>query len=239
MRPVTKWAYSIPYPNKVQEAVRKAFRVALTEPQGPTHIEACSEVLLEPVKPEPIAPAAYRNTVPAVCDPAQLDAAWEMIQGAERPLFVVGRGVMKEGAVAAMQALAAAAGIPVAALQYSPDAFPTNHPLALGPLGRNAFTSANRAAPQADVIVAIGAHFDVFSTMYQYVVSSARRRRSSITPRRRGRSASCSRWPSALPVPPRASSGGSPSARAKGRHASRGWMSRKRAPISTRSSPRR
>jgi thiamine pyrophosphate-dependent acetolactate synthase large subunit-like protein len=67
-----------------------------------------------------------------------------------------------------MQQLADSTGIPVAALQYSPDAFPSTHPLALGPLGRNGFTSANRAAPKADVIVAIGAHFDVFSTLYKY-----------------------------------------------------------------------
>ena len=172
MRPITKWAYSIPYVNKVQEAVRKAFRVALTEPQGPTHIEACGEVLLEPVEPQPIPPVAYRNTVPPVCDPAQLDAAWALIAGAERPLFVTGRGVMKENAVTAMQRLADSTGIPVAALQYSPDAFPSMHPLALGPLGRNGFTSANRAAPRADVIVAIGAHFDVFSTMYKYGIFS-------------------------------------------------------------------
>ena len=131
MRPLTKWAYSIPYADKVQEAVRKAFRVALTEPQGPTHIEAAGEVLLQQVAPETTAPAAYRNTVPAVCDPAQIDAAWALISKAERPLFVIGRGVMKEQAVAAMEKLATAAGIPVAVLQYSPDAFPSTHPLAL------------------------------------------------------------------------------------------------------------
>jgi acetolactate synthase I/II/III large subunit len=170
MRPVTKWAYSISEAGRIQEAVRKAFRVALAEPQGPTHIEASGEVLLEQVTPQPIEPAAYRNTVLAVCDPAQLDAAWAMIAKAERPLFVVGRGIMKENVVPAMQGLADKTGIPVAALQYSPDAFPTTHPLALGPLGRNAFSSANRAAPKADVIIAIGAHFDVFSTMYQYGV---------------------------------------------------------------------
>jgi thiamine pyrophosphate-dependent acetolactate synthase large subunit-like protein len=172
MKPITKWAYSIPYPEKIQEAVRKAFRVALTEPQGPTHIEAASEVLLQQVSPETTAPAAYRNTVPAVCDPAQMDAAWALISKAERPLFVVGRGVMKENAVAAMEQLATAAGIPVTVLQYSPDAFPATHPLALGPLGRNAFSSANKNAPKADVIVAIGAHFDVFSTMYKYGIFS-------------------------------------------------------------------
>ena len=172
MKPITKWAYSIPYPEKIQEAVRKAFRVALTEPQGPTHIEAAGEVLLQQVTPEPTAPAAYRSTVPAVCDPAQMDAAWALISKAERPLFVVGRGVMKENAVAAMEQLATAAGIPVTVLQYSPDAFPATHPLALGPLGRNAFSSANKNAPKADVIVAIGAHFDVFSTMYKYGIFS-------------------------------------------------------------------
>jgi acetolactate synthase-1/2/3 large subunit len=172
MRPITKWAFSIPYPEKIQEAVRKAFRVALTEPQGPTHIEAATEVLTQQVAPEPVAPAAYRNTVPAVCDPSQIDAAWGLIAKAERPLFVIGRGVMKEKAVAAMEKLATQTGIPVAALQYSPDAFPSTHALALGPLGRNAFTSANRAAPRADVIIAIGAHFDVFSTMYKYGIFS-------------------------------------------------------------------
>lgn len=172
MRPITKWAYSIPYVDKVQEAVRKAFRVALTEPQGPTHIEAASEVLLQQIAPEPTAPAAYRHTVPAVCDPAQIDAAWDLIGKAQRPLFVIGRGVMKERAVAAMQKLTEATGIPAAALQYSPDAFPSSHPMALGPLGRNGFASANRAAPQADVIIAVGAHFDVFSTLYKYGIFS-------------------------------------------------------------------
>ena len=172
MRPITKWAYSIPYPEKVQESVRKAFRVALTDPQGPTHIEAPNEVMLQQVKVEATAPAAYRNTVPAVCDPDQLDAAWALISKAERPLFVVGRGVMKEKVIGAMEKLATATGIPVAVLQYSPDGFPSTHPLALGPLGRNGFSSANRNAPKADVIVAIGSHFDVFSTMYKYGVFS-------------------------------------------------------------------
>jgi acetolactate synthase-1/2/3 large subunit len=173
MRPITKWAYSIPNAAKVQESVRKAFRVALAEPQGPAHIEASSEILLEDVMPEPIEPVAYRNTVQAVCDGAQLDRAFELLSGAERPVFVVGRGVLNDNATAAMADLAQKTGIPVAALQYSPDAFLTDHPLALGALGRNGSGAANRVVPKADLIVAIGAHFDVFSTMYKYGIFSA------------------------------------------------------------------
>src|SRR6476620_3758809 len=79
MRPITKWAYSIPNVEKVQECVRKAFRVALTEPQGPTHIEAASEILLEETKTEAIAPPAYRNTVLPSCDSGQLDAVFALL----------------------------------------------------------------------------------------------------------------------------------------------------------------
>ena len=172
MRPITKWAQTIPTAAKVQEFVRKAFRVALTEPQGPTHIDASSEILLQPVHPEPIEPGRYRNVRLPACDPAQLDEAAELIARAQRPVFVVGRGVISEGATAVLAELADRTGIPVTALQYSPDAFPTTHPLALGPLGRNAFGSANRVVPQADLIVAIGAHIDVFSTTFKYGIFS-------------------------------------------------------------------
>lgn len=171
-RPITKWAYSIPNAAKVQEAMRKAFRVALAEPQGPTHVEAPSEVLLEQTAIEPIEPAAYRNTVLPACSGAQLDQAFELMSRAERPVFLVGRGVLREDATIAMVELARRTGIPVAALQYSPDAFPATDPLALGQLGRNGWGSANRTVPKADLIIAVGAHMDVFSTMFKYGIFS-------------------------------------------------------------------
>jgi thiamine pyrophosphate-dependent acetolactate synthase large subunit-like protein len=172
MRPLTKWAYSIPNVAKVQESMRKAFRVALTEPRGPTHVEASSEILLDTTEPEATAPEAYRNTVLPACDPTQIDCAFDAIAQARQPVFVVGRGVLNEQATAAMMELADRTGIPVAALQYSPDAFPTDHKLALGPLGRNGWESANTTLPQADVIIAVGAHMDVYSTMFKYGIFS-------------------------------------------------------------------
>jgi thiamine pyrophosphate-dependent acetolactate synthase large subunit-like protein len=173
MRPITKWAYSIPNVHKVQESVRRAFRVALTEPQGPTHIEAASEVLLEQTAIEATEPAAYRNTVLPACTNGQLDQVYALLAAAERPVFVVGRGVISERVTGDMAKLAELTGIPVGALQYSPDAFPSSHALALGPLGRNGFGSANRVVPKADVIIAIGAHIDVFSTMHKFGIFNA------------------------------------------------------------------
>jgi len=168
MKPITKWAYTVTNVNKVQESVRKAFRVALTEPPGPTHIDACTETLLQQTPVQAIAPEAYRCATLPDCNGAQVDQVFELLSRAERPLFVVGRGVMREGQSEAMGKLAEAMGIPVAVLQYCPDAFPSTHPLALGPLGRCGFSSANRNAPKADLIVALGAHFDFYSTTYKY-----------------------------------------------------------------------
>lgn len=172
LRPITKWAYSIPSARKLQEAVRKGFRVALMDPFGPVHLDASREIFLAQTEREPIPPAAYRSATLPDCDPACLDEVMALLAEAERPLFVVGAGILREGVTPAMQRLAECTGIPVAALQYSPDAFPSIHPLALGPLGRNGWASANRAAPRADLIIAVGAHLDVYSTTFKYGVFS-------------------------------------------------------------------
>jgi acetolactate synthase I/II/III large subunit len=171
-RPITKWACSIPSAEKMQEAVRKAFRVALSQPMGPVHLDASRDVYLDEVEPEPIAPAAYRATSLPECPEADLDRVMELLAKAERPLLVVGGGVLREGLTAQVQRLADLSEIPVAALQYYPDAFPSTHRLALGPLGRNGWGPANRNAPRADLIIAVGAHIDVYSTTFKYGVFS-------------------------------------------------------------------
>ena len=170
--PITKWAYSIPAASKIQEAMRRAFRVALADAPGPVHLDVSKDILLEKVAAEPIAPEAYRTSVLPSCPTAELDRAAALISKARRPIFLAGGGVIRENALAALQQLAQKTGIPVATLQYHPDAFPTTHALALGPLGRNGWSSANRTMPQADVVIAAGAHLDLFSTQFRYGIIS-------------------------------------------------------------------
>src|SRR5258706_2153890 len=170
--PVTKWAYSIPNATKVQEAIRRAFRVALAEPQGPVHLDASKEILLDKTAPEDVRPEAYRPRALPDCSAADLDRAADAIARAERPILLAGGGVLREDALEALKRVAEATGIPVATLQYHPDAYPTSYPLSLGPLGRNGWSSANRAMPKADVVIALGAHIDMFSTTFRHGIIS-------------------------------------------------------------------
>src|SRR5690349_2043407 len=89
-KPITKWAYSIPAPPKIQEAVRRAFRVALAEPLGPVHLDVSKDILLQQVEPEPIAPSAYRASALPLCDASELDRAAELIAKAKRPVILAG-----------------------------------------------------------------------------------------------------------------------------------------------------
>lgn len=171
-RPVTKWAWSIPAASKLQEALRRAFRIALAEPLGPVHLDASKEVLLEQCAPEPIPPAAYRSTTLASCSDSDMDKAAQIIAKAKQPVLLAGGGVLREHALSHLKALVEATAIPVATLQYTPDAYPTAFPNSLGPLGRNGWSSANRAVPQADVVIAVGAHIDYFSTQFNYGILS-------------------------------------------------------------------
>lgn len=169
-KPITKWAYSIPSAAKLQEATRRAFRTALAEPLGPVHLDASRDVFLEHTTRQDWAPGSYRTTALPDVPVASIDEAMAVLSKAERPLFIAGGGVLREGQTEAMIDLAERSGIPVATFQYYPDSFPTTHPKALGMLGRNGWGSANKAAPRADVVVAIGAHIDYYSSTFKYGV---------------------------------------------------------------------
>src|SRR5438067_4235879 len=94
--PITKWAYEIPTADKVQEAMRKAFRVALADPYGPVHVEASRDVWVGETESEAWEPDSYRPIARPDCNPEQLDQAIALLAKAERPVLLVGNGVLHE-----------------------------------------------------------------------------------------------------------------------------------------------
>src|SRR5439155_22525761 len=86
--------------------------------------------------------------------------AARLIAGAERPLIMVGHGVILAQAYAEVQALAEKTGIPVITTLLGISAFPDGHPLHLGMPGMHGEVHVNRAIQHADVIIGIGLRFD-------------------------------------------------------------------------------
>ncbi|ORT61693.1 3D-(3,5/4)-trihydroxycyclohexane-1,2-dione acylhydrolase (decyclizing) [Streptomyces sp. CB03238] len=97
-------------------------------------------------------------------DAAELEAAVRAVKAANRPLIVAGGGVHHSRAEAALQAFAAATGIPVASTQAGKGSLSHGHPADVGAIGHTGTSTANRLAGTADLVIGVGTRYSDFTT---------------------------------------------------------------------------
>jgi len=167
--PITKYNHLVQDVSELASSVREAITIALSGRPGPVLLDIPKDVQNQKFEYE--APPA--GATPGTLAPGQLapgaspgnledgirDAA-ELIAAAERPLLMIGHGVILGNAYAEVRALAEKTGIPVITTLLGISAFPESHPLHLGMPGMHGEVHVNRAIQHADVIVGIGLRFD-------------------------------------------------------------------------------
>ena len=84
----------------------------------------------------------------------------QLIAESQRPLLMIGRGVIISGAYAEVRELAERTGIPVITTLLGISAIPQDHELHLGMPGMHGEVHINKAIQAADLIVGIGMRFD-------------------------------------------------------------------------------
>jgi 3D-(3,5/4)-trihydroxycyclohexane-1,2-dione acylhydrolase (decyclizing) len=87
-----------------------------------------------------------------------------MIRGSRRPLIIAGGGVRYSEAEPQLTSLASRHAIPVAETVAGKGSLPWDHPHQVGPVGVTGSTSANRAAAEADLVLAVGSRLGDFTT---------------------------------------------------------------------------
>ncbi|OKK07775.1 3D-(3,5/4)-trihydroxycyclohexane-1,2-dione hydrolase [Streptomyces sp. CB03234] len=97
-------------------------------------------------------------------DAAELEAAVRAVKAANRPLIVAGGGVRHSRAEAALQAFAAATGIPVASTQAGKGSLRHGHPADVGGIGHTGTSTANGLARTADLVIGVGTRYSDFTT---------------------------------------------------------------------------
>lgn len=174
--PVTKHNYLVSDINELAYVIREAFHIARTGRPGPVLIDVPKDVQIE--KTEFIYPEG-EIVLPGYHPPAQadddaVDAAIEMINGAQRPVILAGQGVLKSRAMQELRELAERAGIPVALTLLGKGAIPEKHPLVLGMMGMHGEAACNLAIQEADLLIALGMRFDdrVTGNLKTYAVSA-------------------------------------------------------------------
>jgi acetolactate synthase-1/2/3 large subunit len=91
MRPITKWAVSVPSARRLGEYVSAAFRVATTNVPGPVFLEMPLDLLFDNVEDSDVVVPTQSRTEAAVGpDPRAVERAFELLRGAQRPVALVG-----------------------------------------------------------------------------------------------------------------------------------------------------
>ncbi len=160
IKPVTKWNASIPKPEVIPEAVRKAFKIAQTEKPGSTHLELPEDVADESIgESNVLTPLFVQAPVLPEPAPSQVSRAVQTIGKARRPVILAGNGVVRGGASAALCRFARQLQIPVLHTFMAKGAVPDSDPLSLYTLGLRARDYTALVMEQADVVLTIGYDF--------------------------------------------------------------------------------
>src|SRR5213594_2001964 len=160
--PVTKHNALVRDVAELADVVREAMAIAVEGRPGPVLVDVPNDVQNQKAEYESraIRPAkAPREAGRPLNDDALREIA-RLIASAERPLMMIGRGIIVSGAYAEVVALAERTGMPVITTLLGISAFPQAHALHLGMPGMHGEVHVNKAIQAADLIVGVGMRFD-------------------------------------------------------------------------------
>lgn len=153
VRLFTKFTAEATHPEQVPTTLRRAFNEARTPPTGPTFVAFSANALDDEGEMDIFpTPQGYFRTAP---DPAAVQAAADILAGAERPVIIVGDRVAQSGAAAEAVRLAELTGAAVYSSSYSEMNFPSTHPQYLGGI-KIGFPESMGVLGSADAVLAIG-----------------------------------------------------------------------------------
>lgn len=155
VKSITKYAVTVKRREDLADIIQKAFHIAKSGKPGVVLVDLPKDIQRAYGSRE------YQPLDNISCDipKEKADKALDILNKAQRPLFLVGGGVNIAGAGRALTSLAELTGIPVVTTIMGRGAIPTWHKLYIGNLGIHGSYAANMAVNSCDVLFAIGTRF--------------------------------------------------------------------------------
>jgi tartronate-semialdehyde synthase len=160
VKPITKKSYCIKDAAMVPWVFREAFKIMREGRPGPVLIDLPLDVQKEEIEydPEVDAPLPILRMPP---NAKQVQKAVDMLLAAEKPVMLLGGGVLVADACKEFVALAEALQVPVVSSYMGKSGIPWNHPLMAGHVGIQCNTrSGNQVFLDSTLVLAVGARFN-------------------------------------------------------------------------------
>ncbi len=158
-RPVCKATWIITEPHQVPTTMREAFQVAREGRPGPVLIDLPLDVQLAdiPYDPQADAPLPVKKSEP---DRKQIARAVDMLLAAEKPILIMGGGVLLAGASERFIEFAEYLSLPVITTYMATGGIPAAHPLHVGHIGIQVGSPfGNQFFLESDLVMGIGNRF--------------------------------------------------------------------------------
>lgn len=160
VKPITKKSYCVKEGAMVPWVFREAFRIMREGRPGPVLIDLPLDVQRQEIEydPETDAPLPIFRSAP---NKKQVSKALDMLLEAERPVMLLGGGVILADACKEFVAVAEALQIPVVTSYMGKSGIPWDHPLMAGHVGIQCNTpSGNRVFLDSSLVFAVGVRFN-------------------------------------------------------------------------------
>lgn len=160
-RSICKYAVTVRKRDDLAEIIKKAFYIAKTGKPGVVVVDLPKDIQRaygSDFYPKEISIRSYKpNTSVHI---GQINKAMEILNHAQKPVFLIGGGVNIAHANYEMTQLAEVTGVPVITTIMGKGAIPTNHNLYIGKIGIHGSYAANSAISNCDVLFSIGTRFN-------------------------------------------------------------------------------
>lgn len=155
--PITKHSYIVKDVTKLAETLRKAFHIAQSGRPGPVLVDITKDVTANTCEFTPKAPEPVEKKVKY--SEADIEAAIDLIEKAERPFLYVGGGIILSGASEELAAFAKKVDAPVCDTLLGKGAFNGRDAVYTGMIGMHGTKASNLGVSECDLLIALGARF--------------------------------------------------------------------------------
>jgi acetolactate synthase-1/2/3 large subunit len=167
----TKWQGQLVQAKDARRLMRNAFQAAKSGMPGVVHIDFPKDILPQPAQVESTDLSLLGGAHSVATSNHPRPEAWavtraaELLENAQNPLILAGRGVSWGGGSEKLVTLAEFMTIPVITTEMGRGTIPEDHPLAGGLVGHFGHSAANALLREADVVLGLGSRFLNVSTI--------------------------------------------------------------------------
>lgn len=154
VHPIAKWATEVRTADEIPQVIRRAIKVAMTDPCGPVVVSVPMDVMSAECSAPVVVPSLIDNRVRP--SSASVAAATDVLAAAERPVILVGDGVARADALNEVGEIAHLLGAPIYGAFMSQTCVHPDEPLNAGRMPSIDAADAERSLRDYDSVIAIG-----------------------------------------------------------------------------------